>query len=276
MGKRNIGQLGQRDRHYTASPRNRAACGKAQTPGIRICQFKTGCHLAPKSMSTAAEAASPLSCSAGASALSAFSGTIKPAKPGVLYTLGLAIVAFAMVLLPLIYLALIVLTTWLVWLHLRYDTWVMASGAHGSLLKILILYLGPAIVGGILIFFMIKPFFAAKAKAANPLSLDPAKEPLLFEFVKKICTLVRAPTPCRIDIDCEVNASARLQRGLLSKDLVLTIGLPLVCGLDTRQFAGVLAHEFGHFAQGAGMRFTYLIRRINSWFARVVYERDEC
>ena len=42
-----------------------------------------------------------------------------------------------------------------------------------------------------------------------------------------------------------------------------------------RQFAGVLAHEFGHFAQGAGMRLTYVIRRINLWFARVVYERDE-
>jgi len=30
----------------------------------------------------------------------------------------------------------------------------------------------------------------------------------------------------------------------------LTIGLPLVAGLNLRQFAGVLAHEFGHFTQG--------------------------
>jgi hypothetical protein len=55
---------------------------------------------------------------------------------------------------------------------------------------------------------------------------------------------------------------------------VLTLGLPLATGLDMRQFAGVLAHEFGHFAQGAGMRLTYIIRNINFWFARVVYERD--
>lgn len=41
-----------------------------------------------------------------------------------------------------------------------------------------------------------------------------------------------------------------------------------------RQVAGVLAHEFGHFAQGAGMRFSYIIRRVNAWFARVVFERD--
>ena len=37
---------------------------------------------------------------------------------------------------------------------------------------------------------------------------------------------------------------------------------------------GILAHEFGHFAQGSGMRATYVIRSVNAWFARVVYERD--
>ena len=42
-----------------------------------------------------------------------------------------------------------------------------------------------------------------------------------------------------------------------------------------QEFAGVLAHEFGHFAQGAGMRLTYIIRQTSAWFARVVYERDE-
>ena len=55
---------------------------------------------------------------------------------------------------------------------------------------------------------------------------------------------------------------------------MLTIGLPLAAGLNLRQFAGVLAHEFGHFAQGAGMRLTYIIRTVSCWFARVVYERD--
>jgi Zn-dependent protease with chaperone function len=56
---------------------------------------------------------------------------------------------------------------------------------------------------------------------------------------------------------------------------VLTIGLPLAAGLTLREMAGVLAHEFGHFAQGTGMRLTYVIRVVNGWFARVVYERDQ-
>lgn len=208
------------------------------------------------------------------SPLEAFSGTITRTKTGPLYTAGLAVVAFAMVLLPLIYVALIVLTAWGVYLHLKYDAWIVAGGSSGWLFR-LIFYLGPAVAGGILIFFMVKPFFAKRAKSADPITLDPTQEPLLFAFVGKICALVGAPTPRRIDVDCQVNASASLRRGLWSRDLVLTIGLPLASGVDMRQFAGVLAHEFGHFAQGAGMRLTYIIRNISFWFARVVYERDK-
>jgi Zn-dependent protease with chaperone function len=209
----------------------------------------------------------------GNSPLDEFAGQISRTKIRPLYSFGLAIVAFAMVLLPLIYIALIAMTAWLVLWHIKNNTWIF-SGSGGAVVRI-IAYLGPAIAGGILVFFMIKPFFAAKAKAPDPITLDKDKEPLLFAFIQKICGLVGAPTPRQIDVDCQVNASASLRRGLWSKELVLTIGLPLAAGLDMRQFAGVLAHEFGHFAQGAGMRLTYVIRKINFWFARVVFERDE-
>ncbi len=208
------------------------------------------------------------------SPLDAFKGAIPRTRTRPLYSAGLAIVAFAMVLLPLIYIGLIALTAKAVLWHLKHNTWIFeGDSGRGGLMK-LVFYLGPLVAGGILIFFMVKPFFAAKAKRPEPITLDPTKEPLLFAFVKKICGLVGAHAPCRIDVDCQVNASASLRRGLWSKDLVLTIGLPLASGLDMRQFAGVLAHEFGHFAQGAGMRLTYIIRNINFWFARVVYERD--
>lgn len=85
-----------------------------------------------------------------------------------------------------------------------------------------------------------------------------------------------APVPQNSDINCDVNVFASFRCGLLGfigKDLNLTVGLPLVAELNLRQFAGVLTHEFGHFAQGTGMRFTYIIRSISFWFARVVYEK---
>ena len=36
-----------------------------------------------------------------------------------------------------------------------------------------------------------------------------------------------------------------------------------------------MAHEFGHFTQGFGMRISYLVRSISWWFTRVVYQRDQ-
>jgi hypothetical protein len=125
--------------------------------------------------------------------------------------------------------------------------------------------------------FMVKPLLAGRPAHAQPLALNPGAEPLIFGLVHRLCQSIGAPSPTRIDVDCQLNASAGFRRGLFSfvgNDLVLTIGLPLVAGLTARELTGVLAHEFGHFTQGFGMRLTYLVRRINHWFARVVYERD--
>src|SRR4029450_10901664 len=99
-------------------------------------------------------------------------------------------------------------------------------------------------------------------------SLTPQSDPVLFAFIARVCEQVKAPLPSRVDVDCRINASAHFRRGLWSlhsNDLVLTIGLPLVAGLTMEEFAGVLAHEFGHFAQGAGMRVTDVGRERGNW-----------
>src|SRR5207244_3829057 len=99
-------------------------------------------------------------------------------------------------------------------------------------------------------------------------------EPLLFTLVRRVASAVGAPEPERIDLDCQLNASASFG-SFFGGDLVLTIGLPFVAGLDVDQFASVVAHELGHFSQGAAMRLSYLVRTINEWLARIVYERDD-
>ncbi len=141
------------------------------------------------------------------------------------------------------------------------------------------LYTGPVMIGSAVILFMIKPLFVAMVmpEGTRKRSLNREGEPMLFELVDRICDVTGAPKPSRIDVDADVNASASYGSGLkslFSNDLVLTIGVPLVAGLNTRQFVGVLSHEFGHFSQGASMRASYIIRAINHWFARIVYQRD--
>ena len=56
--------------------------------------------------------------------------------------------------------------------------------------------------------------------------------------------------------------------------MMLRIGLPLAAAMPLRQFAGVLAHEFGHFNQQQAMLWSYLIRQLNHFFARIVFQRD--
>ena len=196
-----------------------------------------------------------------------------------MYRMSVGIVAAVMFLLPLLYVAIIACVCVLVYLHAVYDTQLMGLGRVGrSSLATVLLYIGPILAGAVLVVFMIKPLFGGRSDRRRYVSISRAREPLLFAFVDRICTAVGAPAPARIDVDCQVNASASFRGGLWSmtgSDLVLTIGLPLVAGLDLRQFAGVLAHEFGHFAQGAAMRLSYVVRSINFWFARVVFERDD-
>ena len=211
--------------------------------------------------------------------LGAFIGAIEPVETSVTYRLGIGVVAIVMIVLPIIYLAIIALVGYAVFYHAVNHIGMLGAVRGRGVILVFVAYLAPMVAGGFLLLFMLKPIFTGFGSGPTKRSLRPEDEPLLFEFVYRICEAVNAPRPKQIDVDCEVNASASFRRGMLSfltgNDLVLTIGTPLVAGLTTRQFAGVLAHEFGHFSQGAGMRLTYVIRRISYWLTRAVYDRDE-
>ena len=209
--------------------------------------------------------------------LCGFTGEIQRVAVSSSYQLGILLTALFMVLLPLIYVSLIGLAIYGVYFHLTHSYLMFEHVRGRAAVFAFLVYLAPLAVGVIMIFFMIKPLFAGRSESERTRSLTPTSDPLMFEFVQRICAIVHAPIPTRIDVDCKVNASAHFRRGwlsILSNDLVLTIGLPLAAGMTLQQFAGVLAHEFGHFSQGAGMRLTYVIRTINMWFLRVVYQRD--
>ncbi len=206
--------------------------------------------------------------------LSSFwSDHIEPEPVPVHYRLGLLVVAVAMVMLPLAYAAMIVAVLYGLYAYVAHS---LDSGSFGELAA-WPLHVAVGFVGPVLIAFMIKPFFSGRYQQFKPRPLRKDQEPLLFAFIERLCAILGAPFPKRIYVTCKVNASAGFRRGMssfFSHDLELTLGLPLVAGLDLRQLAGVLAHELGHFTQGTGMRFAYIIRSVSLWFARVVYERD--
>lgn len=134
------------------------------------------------------------------------------------------------------------------------------------------------IVGVLVLLLMLKPLLARSGQPSVQYTLNPEQEPVLFQFVARLCHALGAPAPRRIDVDLKANASASFRNGFASAlsggDFVLKIGLPLCNGLSLRQLAGVMAHEFGHFTQGAGMRVTFAFSHAVDWLERIVSQPD--
>jgi Zn-dependent protease with chaperone function len=200
---------------------------------------------------------------------------IEPVRVSPFYRAGLLAVAVSLIVLQSIYLSMIAAAAFATYYYIIHIP-AIAGSIKVNILTVILL-VTPPIAGGIVTFFLLKPLLARPMPPPELLKLDSSTQPLIFSFVARLCAMLGAPVPQRIDVDLQVNASARLLRAwrsLLTGDLALTIGLPLVSGLTVRQFSGVLAHEFGHFTQRAGMRLYFLIASIRLWFARVAYERD--
>ncbi|MFL6651180.1 MAG: M48 family metalloprotease [Sulfurifustaceae bacterium] len=203
-----------------------------------------------------------------------FPGAIPNVRVSFGYRVGLLALACLMLLLPVLYvLMLIGVGSAGVW----YAKHAPALLGRARGLWWIVAYGAPVVSAFAVCVAMLKPLLAREPKRREPLPLSRTDEPLFFAFVDKICDKVGARRPARVQLDCAVNASAALQNGasgFFGGELVLTVGMPLLAGLDTRQLAGVLAHEFGHFAQRAGMRASALIHRINYWLYKCVYLRD--
>jgi len=209
------------------------------------------------------------------SVLDAFQGAIHRPRLSVSYHLALGLVAVTMVVLPVLYVALIGLAGYGLFYFVTHDYGKIWNSGFG--IGSVVCAWSPLLTGSMVVLFLVKPLFARRGRRMQPYVLNPADEPLLDGFIQRVCAQVGAPAPRVIQLDCSLNASAGFRRGLgglFRRDLVLTLGMPLVAGLNMGEFAGVVAHEFGHFRQGAGMRLGYIIGMVNGWFARVVFERD--
>ncbi|MGH7242116.1 MAG: M48 family metallopeptidase [Phycisphaerales bacterium] len=210
----------------------------------------------------------------------AFVGQWKPVYRTSGYRLAIFASAMFMLLVPLMYLAAIGAIGWLLYWHFLHDTGLLHTRAtgRGALLMFLI-YLLPGIAGAVLILFLLRPllFLFGSGEDESKIEVFPREEPRLFGFVESVCNTMGAPVPERIFIDCDVNAAAQLLGGGFGlfgrRRLALHIGLPLVAGLSATAFAGVLAHEFGHFSQGAGMRATSILGRMSRWMGIAAYDR---
>jgi len=142
---------------------------------------------------------------------------------------------------------------------------------------IALMYAVPGLVGAVLVLFLIRPLFAASPRPRETLKLDPEKEAGFVSGVHALCRAIGVSPPIEIRLSWHANASVHFRKrwvSLFTGHKVLTIGLSLVGGLSARQFVGVLAHEFGHFAQRFGMICTFTVNSVNAWLEYCAYGED--
>jgi len=200
----------------------------------------------------------------------AFSGRVQRVRPTSGYRWALGLGWVAALALPAVYAALVVFLAWgLFWFAGSWVAWARSAtgGALAAGVRTGLWVLGIGLVGFVL-GSLLRPFVMKPRKRGQALALNPVSEPLLFAFIHMVCDAVGVSRPARVEVDCRMNASVGFRGGatrLAAEDWVLTLGLPMVAGLSLPAFAGVLAHELGHFGQGWAMRACRVIRRLNEW-----------
>lgn len=93
--------------------------------------------------------------------------------------------------------------------------------------------------------------------------------PRLFELIDKLRRRAAAPPLDEVVLDDQLNAAIVQQPrlGVLGWHRnSLVLGLPLLMGLDSRQAAAVMAHEFGHLRAGHAKLGAWLYRTRRSWW----------
>ncbi len=128
-----------------------------------------------------------------------------------------------------------------------------------------------AFIALLLTVFMVKSLFTVR-KTGNPggIEVTAEEEPKLFAFLHRLADEIGAPKPYRVFITPEVNAAVFYDLSLINlifpskKNLIIGLGLVNVTNLG--ELKAVLAHEFGHFAQGsmAVGRWVYIAQQIIS------------
>ncbi len=190
------------------------------------------------------------------------------------YKLGLFSVMLVSLVAPIIYFSLVLGTVYATCSYAAYLPTLFSHKAPNAIQ--FIAFLIPIVMGAIFTLFLAKPLFA-RYSASPDLLLDRSKYKRFYRLIELLAERMGVPAPVAIYVDDEINASVAPEKGLLSLvqgRLILTVGLPLVAGLNSRQFLGIIAHEFGHFTQRNAMFASQVVNHVNSWMWHCAFGED--
>ena len=102
--------------------------------------------------------------------------------------------------------------------------------------------------------------------------------PKLFQFFESLSEYIGCKKPNEFYVTNETNISITFVdgiAGMFSGKTALLIGMPLVAGMSLQQFSGMVAREYGHFAQGRAVYIRFTINAINKWLYARAYKKDK-
>jgi Zn-dependent protease with chaperone function len=190
------------------------------------------------------------------------------ARPGRGYRPRVALAFIALAAFISVYVA---LAGWFVWAAGRI---AIAGFSNDSQVGFTILLALPL---GFLAYFMLRALYFRAPDGPPRGEITPANEPRLFAFLHRLADQAKAPRPHRVFLSARVNAGVFYDVSLLNLVFPsrknLEIGLGLINVLSLGEVRAVLAHEFGHFAQGAMAvgRWAAVAQRVA---AHIVQKRD--
>ncbi len=199
---------------------------------------------------------------------------LPPVRWSPLYRVSVWFSAACLILLTVIYFAIILVVGWIAFDYFLSHLRLLGTGVS---VWVVLLYSLPPLFLLALLALVIKPFFRISPAREEPIVATKKEEPLLFEFVSRICKSVG--TRMIDEVHFTVGAEAAVYNsgklgGLFPEKRILILGLPLVASCDVASLAGIMAHEMGHFALQRNIQLRTIIGIVNGLFYRAMYEPD--
>jgi len=167
-------------------------------------------------------------------------------------------VAGVLLILPLFYIAALA--------GLAYGLFWLGTSSYGRSLHPAVFWTG-LVVDGLLLLCLLKPLVEPRRRTVAVFPLAAHQAGLLGEFIEAIGRQLNAPPPKQLQVECSTRLELDRRGGG-----VLTIGLPLAASLSVEQLAGLIGGQLALVRRGAGCGPTNLIRAINGWLWRSIYE----
>lgn len=186
----------------------------------------------------------------------------------------LYIIAVFALSLPFFYLASLMAAIFALQWHILSNTdWLTSTNSSFTA----ILYFFPILAGTPLIFLMAKPIIAP-AEASDPsFPADIVKDAPILALVESVSMAMgtRVPLAVHFSLTALITVESRpgLMRYLWDRPIV-TIGLPLIGELKTKQLAHLLATELVRFSRHHSFGLLRLLEQVHAFLYHAAYETD--